>query len=131
MIFLDANVIVDILSAREGYIASSKILEDIKDRKEKGCLSAFTVPIVWYVMGENRKFLKEIESLIRYFKIMPLNLQMLNTSFSSQLEDFEGPIQLNSAIKGKCSVLITRNKKDFASSKMLVLTPEEFLALKK
>ena len=32
-----------------------------------------------------------------------------------------------SALKGKCDVIITRNKKDFLESKIPVMEPQEFL----
>ena len=57
--------------------------------------------------------------------IIPLNSKMLRISFASQMNDFEDAIQLNSAIKGGCTTLITRNKKDFGNPKELdILTPQ-------
>ena len=132
MIFLDANVLVDVLSAREGFEASAEIIESVKNGKEEGCLSALTIPIIWYILGENVGSVKEIETLAKHFKIVPLNLQILNSSFKSEMEDFEDSIQLNSALKGGAKFLITRNKKDFKSdSRIIILTPEEFLAMRR
>ena len=130
MIFLDANVLVDVLSAREGFEASAEIIESVKNGKEEGCLSALTIPIIWYVLGESKESVKEVETLARHFKIVSLNLQILKSSFKSDMEDFEDSIQLNSALKGESKFLITRNKKDFKShSRITILTPEEFLAM--
>ncbi len=130
MIFLDANVLVDVLSAREGFEASAEIIESVKNGKEKGCLSALTIPIIWYVLGESKESVKEIETLAKHFKIVSLNSQILNNSFKSDMDDFEDSIQLNSALKGRSEFLITRNKKDFKlHSGIAILTPEEFLAM--
>lgn len=132
MIFLDANIFVDVLSAREGYESSAEIIESVKDGKEGGCLSALTIPIIWYVLGESRESVKEIETLAKRFKIIPLNNQILKSSFRSGMGDFEDSIQLNSALKGGSKFLITRNKKDFEPHDgITVLTPEEFLSLHK
>jgi predicted nucleic acid-binding protein len=128
MIFLDVNVFIDVLSAREGYEAGASIIESISEGKESGCLSALTIPIVWYVMGESKESIKDIKALIKHFKIIPLNSQMIEVSFASEMNDLEDAIQLNSAIRGKCDTLITRNKKDFIPhGRINVLTPEEFL----
>ncbi|MCL5679861.1 MAG: PIN domain-containing protein [Candidatus Marsarchaeota archaeon] len=129
MIFLDINVLVDVLSAREGYEASAEIIESIKEGKEKGCISALTIPITWYVLGERRESIEEIRTLTKYFTIVPLSLRILNNAFESKMRDFEDSIQLNSALKGKSEFLITRNKKDFEHyNKIIILTPEEFLS---
>jgi predicted nucleic acid-binding protein len=81
------------------------------------------------VLGESNESIKDIKALVKHFKIIPLNSQMLDISFASQMDDFEDAIQLNSAIKGGCNTLITRNKKDFGTTKGLdILTPEEFVA---
>lgn len=128
MIFLDANIFLDVLSARDGYEASLEIIDSIRRRKEEGCLSALTIPILWFVLGESPKSLNSIKSIIDGFSIIPLNLQIINASFKSEMSDFEDAIQLNSAIKGRSKIIITRNKKDFKSkAKLEILTPEEFL----
>jgi predicted nucleic acid-binding protein len=130
MIFLDVNILVDVFSGRDGYESSAEIVEIIKKGKERGCLSALTIPTVWYVLGESKESVKEIETLTRHFKVVPLTIQILNSSFKSDMEDFEDSIQLNSALKGGSKFLITRNKKDFGSqSKITILTPEEFLTM--
>lgn len=128
MIFLDVNVLVDVLSVREGYEASAEVIDSIRSGKEDGCLSALTIPIIWYLLGESKESIKEIETLTKHFKIVPLNLQVLNSSFKGEMNDFEDSIQLNSALKAGAKFLITRNKRDFWSrSKITILTPEEFL----
>jgi len=130
MIFLDVNIFVDILNNRDKwYGASARILNDIRNGKEDGCISALTVPILWYVLGENSESIKAIRAIIKGLKIIPMTSQIINESFSSQMIDFEDAIQMNSALKGGASVLITRNKKDFTdNAKLDILTPEEFLA---
>ena len=127
MIFLDTNILVDVLSAREGYDTSAEVVESIRAGRETGCISALTIPIVWYVLGERRESIGEIDTLVKHFSVVPLDLQILKTSFKSSMGDFEDSIQLNSALKKKCSTLITRNKRDFKTDRITVLTPEEFL----
>lgn len=128
MIFLDANIFVDVLTARKGYEASIRVMEGIKSGKASGCLSALTVPLLWYLMRETPASVKEIRTIVKDFKIIPLSSQILDSSFNTKMDDFEDAIQLNSAIKGGSEFLITRNKKDFIDNKIPILTPEEFLA---
>ena len=52
-------------------------------------------------------------------------LEALNSNF----EDFEDALQNYSAINiSDLSIIITRDKSDFVSSELLIVTPEEFLS---
>lgn len=51
-------------------------------------------------------------------------MKALNSEFS----DFEDAMQHYCAISAKCSVIITRNGRDFIKSDLPVMTPKEFLA---
>lgn len=131
MIFLDTNILLDVLlSGREEWkLASTEVVDRVRTGREKGCLSALSVPTVWYAMGERRESIKEIKSIIKHFKIISLNSFILGLSFKTDINDFEDAIQLNSALASKSDYLITRNKRDFEPVKgIAILTPEEFLA---
>ena len=47
---------------------------------------------------------------------------------ASQFNDFEDAMQYYTAVKAKADVIITRNGKDFAVSKLPVMTAAEYLA---
>ena len=47
---------------------------------------------------------------------------------ASQFNDFEDAMQYYTAVKAKADVIITRNGKDFAASKLPVMTAAEYLA---
>ena len=47
---------------------------------------------------------------------------------ASQFKDFEDAMQYYTAVKAKADVIITRNGKDFAVSKLPVMTAAEYLA---
>jgi predicted nucleic acid-binding protein len=129
MIFVDTNVFLDVLEDRdEWYAASSKIVNYVETKKDKGSISALTAPTLWYAMHERRESIEKIRSIVRHFKIVSLNAYILNLSFKTDMDDFEDAIQLNSALQAEAKYLITRNKRDFpADAKVDILTPEEFL----
>ncbi len=132
MILLDVNIFIDVLEDRAGLEASSKIIELVKENKLPGCISALTVPILWFLiekrMSESEAKTKT-KAIIKGFKIIPLTSRIINVSFDSEMADFEDAIQFNSTIKGEAEFLITRNKRDFMlNDRIVILTPEEFLA---
>ncbi len=47
---------------------------------------------------------------------------------SHGISDFEDALQMACAVPGAADVFINRNKSDFVSTTMPVMTPEEFLA---
>jgi hypothetical protein len=58
-----------------------------------------------------------------------LNQAILDQALGSAGSDFEDNIQLASAESISANHLITRNKKDFDTSRTKVLTPEEWLVV--
>ncbi len=122
---------MDLLEERAGIEASTKIINLIREKKFDGCVSALTVPILWFLAEKNlsgREAKKLVNEAIKGFSIASLDSRILNEAFKSEISDFEDAIQLYSAINSKCGLLITRNKKDFGpNNKLDILTPEEFL----
>ena len=79
---------------------------------------------------ENHKAKKDVQEIIQNFEICNLTKEIIDDSFDSDLKDFEDAIQLYTAHKSDCDVLVTRNKKDFKTSRNInvkILSPEEFL----
>ena len=68
---------------------------------------------------------------LRKFKIISeisdLNEQIIEKGLNSNFSDFEDSLQYFSAISSDCSILITRNGKDFKNSSIPVMTAEEYL----
>jgi hypothetical protein len=61
--------------------------------------------------------------------LVELGQTILDHALASVAPDFEDNIQLASAELISANHLITRNKKDFDTSQIAVLTPEEWLVL--
>lgn len=123
---------MDVFEDRAGFESSAKVLSLIEAKGSDGCISAMTVPILWFLAEKSRfktDSKKIVNDIIKGLFIISLDSTILNRAFESNLDDFEDAIQLYSAIKGGCATIITRNKKDFRNPKELdILTPEEFLA---
>lgn len=54
--------------------------------------------------------------------------RIVDDSLASQFSDFEDAMQYYTALKVKADAIITRNAKDFAPSKLPVMTAGEYLA---
>ena len=128
---VDVNVFIDVLEERKGVESSAQIMDLVQKRKLKGCISALTVPVLWFLIEKRlpgREAMRIVQEITDGFQVVPLSSAIIGTAFKSNMKDFEDAIQLHSAVKGKAGFLVTRNKKDFESYKgIYILTPEEFL----
>lgn len=129
-ILVDVNIFEDVLANRSGSLTSSEIIGLVKKGLVEGWISANSVGVMYYL---RRKYESEPESrrkvneIIKGFILIPLRNNVINNSFSSATPDFEDNIQIESAAQFHLDAIITRNKKDFAGSKIPAYTPEEFL----
>ncbi|MCF8347306.1 MAG: PIN domain-containing protein [Bacteroidales bacterium] len=130
-IFLDTNVVLDLLGEREPYYNSAAKIATLADKGEIDLIvSALTYSTVYYLLSrvEDKKLVKE---KLRKFKVIAetsdLTDKIVDKGLSSNFSDFEDSLQYYCAIKMDCKILITRNSKDFKESEIPVLTPDEYL----
>ena len=130
-VFLDTNVLMDVLLEREPFVGDSRKIWFLAERaKVKGFVSALTFPNIYYVVRR----LRDAESagammtmLRDTLTAVPLDGQILNLAMDSGFKDFEDAIQYFSALRADASCLITRNPDHFPRSELAVLTPSDFL----
>ena len=63
-------------------------------------------------------------------KVTTIGEKEIDDALASAFDDYEDALQYYSALNKKVDVIVTRNKKDFAHSKLPVLSPDEFLNTK-
>lgn len=130
-VFVDANVILDVLDQRELFLAeSSNVLSLGAEYKITLYATAMTFATCIYIlrkpMGYNNA-VACINVLKEYIKISPLTQTEFDKAFSNPCPDVEDMLQYHSAISANCEVIVTRNGKHFPSTGIPVLTPKEFL----
>jgi predicted nucleic acid-binding protein len=130
-LFLDTNVVLDLLGEREPFYNSAAKIATLADKGEIDLVvSALTYSTVYYLLSrfEDKELVKE---KIRKFKVITetsdLTDKIVDKGLSSKYSDFEDSLQYYCAIKMDCKLLITRNGKDFRESEIPVLTPDEYL----
>ena len=135
-LLIDTNVVLDLLSRREGFYAEAAELFSRADKNELTLsISALTFANMNYILTKQRSA-KEARELLRKFKvlveILTLDDKVTELALSDEnFPDFEDGLQYYSAIENHIDVIITRNKKDFKNSKIPVLTAKEFLEAEK
>lgn len=129
-VFVDTNIVLDLLEKREVFYQEAQDLFTRADRKQvKLYVSALTIANVHYLLYRNlkmeaRKVLAKLKVLV---EVLPLDNKILDLSLVSDFVDFEDAVQYYTAIENDVSVIITRNKKDFKNSRLPILTAREYL----
>jgi len=132
-VFIDSDIILDVLSKREPFYDSAVILFSLI---EKNKIQGYTSPIVFsnvnYVLRKRVTKQNTIESL-RYLKsliqILPLDKRVIESALDSQFSDFEDAIQYFCAEQNGIKYIITCDKADYEKAEINILTAKEFLSM--
>ena len=131
-IFVDNDVILDVLLKRESFEYSRELLTLIEQKQVK----AFTSPIIFtnsfYIITKVRNkskawaALKKIRLLLNASNVTE---KIVDLALASDFLDFEDAIQYYAALEQKVDYIVTRNKKHFISKQVPIITPAEYIAL--
>ena len=130
-LFLDTNVVIDLLGEREPFYESAAKIATLADKgKIQIFVSALTYSTTYYLLArfEDKEIVKE---KIRKFKVIAetsdLTDKIVDKGLASKFLDFEDSLQYYCALTMDCKIIISRNGKDFKESDISVLTPDEYL----
>jgi len=132
-IFLDTNILMDILANRHPfYKSSSEIYKLGLGKKVVFFTSSNTISNLHYLLKkfateENiRQSLDEICNVVR---IIAVDINIIKKSLKSNHKDFEDAIQIVSAQSiNNMDCIITRDLKDYKNTEIKVFTPDEFIS---
>jgi len=131
-LLIDTNIVIDLLPKRKGFYQDAAQLFSKADQNQlKLTISSLTFANTNYILSK-LKFTKDAREILRKFKVLvdllPLNDKITELALSDEnFTDFEDGLQYYSALENDVDIIITRNKKDFKSSRLPVLTSKEFL----
>jgi predicted nucleic acid-binding protein len=134
-IFLDTDVALDHLADRQPFAEYAHRLFALAEKGEITlCLSALSFSNLYYILrklvghGEALALLGKLKQLVRVSAVGEAEIQ---SALANSFKDFEDAIQhFTAKAEGDVSAIITRNKADYAGSKIPVLSPDEFLAMR-
>lgn len=124
-IFLDTNIILDLLLERDGWEQAAQILSLQEKGEATLCVSVLTMVNVAYVyrktVGENLA-VANLLYLSGFMEVLPMDSAMMNEAILAGGRDFEDTLQAIVAASARCDAIVTRNIKDFAKIKPQNLT---------
>jgi predicted nucleic acid-binding protein len=131
-IFVDANVVIDVIQLREPFFSESAEVLSIC-REQNSALAPHTISNIFFITRhdfpakERKKILRDI---LEFMDLVPTGkFQVTQALNNDDIDDFEDALQLECAKEFNATHIVTRDFKDFANSEIPVLSPAEFIKL--
>ncbi|MDP3001969.1 MAG: PIN domain-containing protein [Bacteroidales bacterium] len=130
-IFIDTNIILDLLAYRMPFYTDAAELFSLADKKKLTLsISSLCLADTHYILSkqnpemEVRKILRNLKVLVN---VLSLDDKITDLALNSEFHDFEDAIQYYTAIENEQELIITRNQSDFKDSKIPIMTAGEFI----
>lgn len=131
MILVDLNVLLDVIQKREPhYRASAAVLERVVTGTTSAAIPAHAVTTMHFIVNryaDRRRADGVVDWLLERFEVAAVGRAELQTARRLAWSDFEDAVVAASASSSGCSVIVTRNIRDFRESPVPAMTPDEFL----
>ncbi len=131
-LFLDTNIVVDLLDRREPFCYDAVRLFSMAYNKQvQLVVSPMTYSTASFLLRKHgsegvRKLLSNFRQLAR---VSTTDERTVDDSLASQFQDFEDAMQYYTALRANAEIIITRNGKDFKASSLPVMTAGEYLSV--
>jgi len=131
-LFIDTNIVIDLLSRRAPYFEASAMLFSLADKKQiELTISSLSIANTSYVLlmqmdaGRAKSILRKLRLIVT---ILPLDDKIVGLALNDEyFSDFEDALQYYTALENGQDLIITRNLKDFKHSKLPVMTAQQFI----
>ena len=132
-LFLDVNVILDVLAKREPWFEDSAAVLSLLEADEfEGIAAAHSITTLFYLASKHlgqRRATARLLDLLKLISVAPVDQDTILKGLALGWSDFEDALQMLCATTASADYLVTRNKRDFDSDSIPVVTPAELLAI--
>jgi predicted nucleic acid-binding protein len=134
-ILIDTDVILDFFFDRQPFSDDAALIFALCEKKKiKGYVTPVIYSNTYYLLRQTAhhdKVINKLKQLLSITDVLTMDKEVVIQALNSEFTDFEDALQNFSALKsGDISVIITRNIKDYKTSKIGVLTPDNYLKTK-
>ena len=131
-VLIDTNVIIDGLQSRKGFLEDAGQVM-LRACDYEGYVTANSLTDIFYLQSRffhsREKAKQNLADLTKVFRILDTTAADCENALRNKMPDFEDAVALESALRGRIDVIVTRNKKDFVDSAIMICDPIEFLRL--
>lgn len=131
-LFIDTNIVIDLLSRREPFFEEAAQLFSLADKKQVTLsVSSLTIANTSYALlrqmdsNKSKSILRKLRLILN---VLPLDDKIIGLALNDEtFSDFEDGLQYFIAIEDEQELIITRNLKDFKNSKVPIMTARQFI----
>ncbi len=131
-LFIDTNIVIDLLAKREPFYYDAATLFSMADKKQiQLSVSSLTIANTNYILLrqmdgiKSKEILKKLKLLV---KILPLDAHIVELALNdAAFSDFEDGLQYFTAKENGQDLIITRNLKDFRNSLLPTMSAKEYV----
>ncbi len=133
-LFLDTNILIDLLADRKPYSKFAKELFMLGEQKKiRLYTSSHAVATTYYILnkyGNEQHLRTAINHLLDIVTIVPIDDDMIRKGLRSSHKDFEDSLQIFCAYSvDNMFGIVTRNLKDFKTSAIKAYSPDSILLM--
>jgi predicted nucleic acid-binding protein len=132
-LFLDTNVVLDVLADREPFAEDAAgVLSVIERGEAEGFVAAHTATTVFYLLQKElglRRAKRALMDILKLVGVVAVDHDRLLQALAMNWKDFEDAVQAACAAKIDADYIITRNQDDFSGAEVPTRSPAEYLAL--
>ncbi len=129
-VFLDTNILLDVLLNRPGLVADSEaVILRCEAAGHPMFIAWHGLATAYYLIKRGRteaEAMVEVDKILSWARIADAMDSSAREARALGFADFEDALQAVSAQACAADCIVTRNTTDFAKSTITVLTPEEF-----
>jgi predicted nucleic acid-binding protein len=132
-VFLDTDVVLDLLLAREPFFApAADLFLAIQNGRIDGCISPLAFSNLFYILRQQMsppdavRALRKLRLLVR---VLSIDEKVVDLALASAFTDFEDALQYYTALAHNVSAVVTRNKRDYREAKIPILDARECVEL--
>ncbi len=134
-VLIDTDVILDFFFDRKPFSDDAALILSLCEKKK---IKGFVTPVIYsntyYLLRQTArhdKVIEKLKQLLSITDVLIMDREVVYHALNSEFSDFEDALQNFSASQnGEIDVIISRNIKDYKSSKIGVITPENYIKTK-
>ena len=130
-LFIDTNIVLDLLQYREPWIHDTIVLFQLAtEKKVELIVTDLTIVNVVYVAGKNFDKKKLYETLLDFKKlvsVVSIGDECIEQALKSDSTDFEDATQYYAAKREQVDYILTRDINGFKTSEIPIMNVTEFL----
>jgi len=130
-VLIDTDVILDFFFDRKPFSDhAANVLSLCETGEIKGFITSVIISNIYYLLRQtatHEKVIEKLKQLITIIEVLTIDREFILKALNSNFKDFEDALQNYSAeLNGQIDLIVTRNVKDFKSSSLGVMTPDNY-----